>query len=82
MENLKMWIIVILAAACLGMQILGMSKNGSDQQLIMAVYKRGWIDGANASTGRTNAGIRFGPEIAEDLFKADSLKVSEIIKQK
>lgn len=73
MKDLKMCIIVILAAVCLGMEILDMTQNNNE--LIMAVYRRGWVDGANASTGCTNTGIIFGPKIAEDLFKVDSLKI-------
>ena len=46
---------------------------------IMEVYKRGWVDGANASTAASNSMIEFNAELARVRFQLDSMKVALVI---
>ena len=79
MKNLlKSWrnalyiLLVAVLFSCAGKQLpKGMTE--SEFNLVMATYKKAWIDGANANTKCSNNGIEFGEKIGRELLKKDSL---------
>jgi len=77
MKFLKQYWGLILLALAVGFQIaayeLNQDNNDLEKDLVMATYRKAWVDGANSATEATNNYQIWNDSVAQVQLKRDSL---------